>query len=170
MSVCRAHVARRPVLAAALTVGLCLGINPADTDARPVTPNIVLILTDDEDVGIHAFMLKTKALLEDQGTTFANFFVSYPWCCPSRATILRGQYAHNTGIVGNEPPGAGSRSSANWVSRSRRSPSGCRPRLFHRDGRQIHQPLRAGEKWRAIRLGRVVRRWQRASKLQLQAQ
>jgi arylsulfatase A-like enzyme len=94
-------------LAAALAVGLCLGINPADTDARPAKPNIVLILTDDEDVGIHAFMPKTKALLEDQGTTFANFFVSYPWCCPSRATILRGQYAHNTGIVGNEPPWGG---------------------------------------------------------------
>ena len=29
------------------------------------------------------------------------------WCCPSRTTILRGQYAHNTGIVGNEPPWSG---------------------------------------------------------------
>ena len=67
----------------------------------------MLIVTDDEDVGIHEFMPKTKALLEDRGTTFDNFFVSYPFCCPSRASILRGQYAHNTHIVGNEPPWGG---------------------------------------------------------------
>ena len=30
-----------------------------------------------------------------------------PQRCPSRTTILRGQYAHNTGIVGNEPPWGG---------------------------------------------------------------
>ena len=55
----------------------------------------------------HAFMPKTKALLEDQGTAFENFFISYPWCCPSRASILRGQYRHNTHVVGNEPPWGG---------------------------------------------------------------
>jgi N-acetylglucosamine-6-sulfatase len=107
MSRYRAHAARRPVSVAALVVGLCLGAIPGDTDARPAKPNIVLILTDDEDVGIHAFMPKTEALIEDQGTTFVNFFVTYPWCCPSRATILRGQYAHNTGVLGNEPPWGG---------------------------------------------------------------
>jgi arylsulfatase A-like enzyme len=64
-------------------------------------------MTDDEDVAIHEFMPKTKALLEDQGTTFESFFVTYPFCCPARATILRGQYAHNTHIVGNELPWGG---------------------------------------------------------------
>jgi N-acetylglucosamine-6-sulfatase len=64
-------------------------------------------MTDDEDVAIHQFMPKTKALLEERGTTFANFFVTYPFCCPSRASILRGQYAHNTHIVGNEQPWGG---------------------------------------------------------------
>jgi arylsulfatase A-like enzyme len=67
----------------------------------------VLIVTDDEDVAAHAFMPKTKALLEDRGTTFDNFFVTYSFCCPSRASILRGQYAHNTHIVGNEQPWGG---------------------------------------------------------------
>jgi arylsulfatase A-like enzyme len=52
-------------------------------------------------------MPKTKALLADRGTTFENFFVTYPFCCPSRASILRGQYSHNTHIVGNEQPWGG---------------------------------------------------------------
>lgn len=70
-------------------------------------PNIVFIISDDEDVRSHAFMPKTKALVEDQGIVFENFFVTYALCCPSRTSILRGQYAHNTGVVGNEPPQGG---------------------------------------------------------------
>ena len=92
----------------ALALGLMQNPKPVDAKASPAaSPNIVLVMTDDEDVRIHQFMPKTKALLMDRGTTFTNFFVSYPWCCPSRTTILRGQYAHNTGIVGNEPPWGG---------------------------------------------------------------
>ena len=92
----------------------------------PRQPNIVLILTDDEDLAIHQFMPKTKALLEDHGTRFDNFFVTYSFCCPSRASILRGQYAHNTHIVGNEQPWGGFESSASWGSRNRPWPPGCR--------------------------------------------
>lgn len=87
-----------------------LGLSAHPLAAEPVEsgqPNIVLIMTDDEDVALHAFMPKTKALLHDRGTTFDNFFVTYSFCCPSRASILRGQYAHNTHIVGNEPPWGG---------------------------------------------------------------
>jgi arylsulfatase A-like enzyme len=81
---------------------------PADAAPEPsARPNLVLILTDDEDVAIHEFMPKTRALLEDRGVSFDNFFVSYAFCCPSRASILRGQYAHNTQIVGNEMPFGG---------------------------------------------------------------
>jgi len=94
-----------PVLLAALAIGLSQHQSLAAEPARQ--PNIVLVMTDDEDVAIHEFMPKTKALLEDQGTVFDNFFVTYPFCCPSRASILRGQYAHNTHIVGNEPPWGG---------------------------------------------------------------
>ncbi|MHB1096886.1 MAG: sulfatase family protein [Gemmatimonadaceae bacterium] len=77
----------------------------AQTAAGPVDrPNIVFILTDDEDTELHAFMPKTKALLHDEGTTFDNYFVTYSLCCPSRATTLRGQYPHSTGVRGNTPP------------------------------------------------------------------
>ena len=81
---------------------------PVEAAGAPAArPNIVLILTDDEDVASHRFMPKTKALLEDRGTRFDNFFVSYPFCCPSRASILRGQYGHNTQVLGNELPYGG---------------------------------------------------------------
>ena len=32
---------------------------------------------------------------------FPDAFLSTPLCCPSRASILTGQYAHNTGVLDN---------------------------------------------------------------------
>lgn len=102
--------------AVALLLGVCAiaacgrveGATPAtvaEAAQAPVDrPNIVFILTDDEDTALHAFMSKTKALLHDAGTTFDNYFVTYSLCCPSRATTLRGQYPHSTGVRGNTPP------------------------------------------------------------------
>src|SRR3546814_12561404 len=52
-------------------------------------------------------MPKTKALIEDQGVAFENYFVTYSFCCPSRATLLRGQYSHNHRIQGNVLPTGG---------------------------------------------------------------
>jgi N-acetylglucosamine-6-sulfatase len=97
----------RSLPTAALIFGLCLSPISGYAQAESSRANIVLIVTDDEDVAAHAFMPKTKALLENQGTAFENFFISYPWCCPSRASILRGQYGHNTHVVSNEPPWGG---------------------------------------------------------------
>jgi arylsulfatase A-like enzyme len=64
-------------------------------------PNIVLILTDDLDARSVTTMANVERLLTRQGTTFANFFAATPLCCPSRATILRGQYPHNHRVLGN---------------------------------------------------------------------
>ncbi|MEK0081910.1 sulfatase [Benzoatithermus flavus] len=88
---------------------LALGLSFAgSTSAAPARkPSIVLILTDDEDLASHRVMKKTKTLLEDQGVVFTNYFVSYSFCCPSRATIMRGQYPHNHRIEGNEWPTGG---------------------------------------------------------------
>lgn len=67
------------------------------------SPNIVIILADDMDRSLLPFVEKTNELIGAQGATFENFFITTPLCCPSRASILRGQYAHNTDILDNAP-------------------------------------------------------------------
>jgi arylsulfatase A-like enzyme len=52
-------------------------------------------------------MSNTRRLLGDQGTTFDKSFVSLPLCCPSRATFLTGQYAHNHRVLSNSLPTGG---------------------------------------------------------------
>jgi arylsulfatase A-like enzyme len=64
-------------------------------------PNIVLVLLDDLEVEAFRFMPRTQALIADSGATFDSAFVSAPLCCPSRVSLLRGQYAHNTGVLAN---------------------------------------------------------------------
>src|SRR5262245_32756792 len=70
-------------------------------------PNVVVIATDEQTAADLAAMPQTRALIGDEGTTFANSFVSLSECCPSRATFLTGQYAHNHGVLNNEPPFGG---------------------------------------------------------------
>jgi N-acetylglucosamine-6-sulfatase len=63
-------------------------------------PNIVVIETDDLDdslVGLPTVVRK----LAQRGTTFSNYVVTDPLCCPSRATLLTGQYTHNHGVRAN---------------------------------------------------------------------
>jgi N-acetylglucosamine-6-sulfatase len=70
---------------------------------NPEKPNIVFILTDDQPKSTLPNMPYVQSRIKGKGTTFTNAFNVYPLCCPSRAIIQRGQYAHNTGIFGNEP-------------------------------------------------------------------
>jgi arylsulfatase A-like enzyme len=48
-----------------------------------------------------------RALVADPGITFTNFFVNDALCCPSRASILRGQYPHNHHVTSNTRPSGG---------------------------------------------------------------
>lgn len=70
-------------------------------------PNIVFILTDDQDVQLGGMtpLVKTKKLIASHGITFTNAFASTPICCPSRSTILTGRYQHNHGVLNNSVPG-----------------------------------------------------------------
>jgi arylsulfatase A-like enzyme len=61
----------------------------------------VFVLTDDLDTAELRYMPHTLALIARRGATFDRYFVSNSLCCPSRVTMLRGQYAHNTGVWSN---------------------------------------------------------------------
>jgi len=68
---------------------------------------VIVFETDDQTVSDMAALPRVRALIGRQGVTFDNSFVNYPQCCPSRATFLTGQYAHNHGVLSNHPPDGG---------------------------------------------------------------
>jgi N-acetylglucosamine-6-sulfatase len=80
----------------ALVAGEAQGASPR--------PNVVFILTDDMTTSELAGMPNVQSLIAAQGTTFNEAYVSFPLCCPSRATMLSGLYMHNHGVRGNFPP------------------------------------------------------------------
>jgi N-acetylglucosamine-6-sulfatase len=101
---------RLAALAAVLTsiaVATAWSENAAQAEPSSGRPNIVVFMTDDETVAELGGMPHTRRLIERQGVRFARSYVSYPVCCPSRATYLTGQYAHNHGVMGLYPPTGG---------------------------------------------------------------
>jgi N-acetylglucosamine-6-sulfatase len=89
-----------PLLFLALLIGWLPFMGPLATPAQSSgQPNIILIITDDMRVDDLAAMPRTRALLVARGMTFSNTFVTTPSCCPSRSSILRGQYTHNHGVL-----------------------------------------------------------------------
>lgn len=70
-------------------------------------PNIVLITSDDQTAVELRWMPRTRRLLGRAGVTFSDMVAPHPNCCPSRAQILSGQYAHNNGVRTNSPPWGG---------------------------------------------------------------
>jgi len=78
-------------------------------------PNILLIVSDDQgynDLGILGNGIITPALnrLAAEGTRLTNFYVAWPACTPSRASLLTGRYPQRNGIydmIRNEAPDYG---------------------------------------------------------------
>lgn len=80
----------------------------ADDERCESRPNIVLVNLDDADWDIFdpeilAELYPAINRLSRQGIRFTNMHVTTPLCGPSRACLMRGQYAFNTGIKANVP-------------------------------------------------------------------
>jgi N-acetylglucosamine-6-sulfatase len=61
----------------------------------------MIVLDDADGESMDLGLQQTKALVAGQGVTLPNFITTTPLCGPSRASMLRGQYAHNTRIKSN---------------------------------------------------------------------
>lgn len=84
-----------------ITVTLPVQAATSGPDARP---NIIVIMTDDQDTASISKLPETQSLLVDKGMTFKTNIVTYAKCCPSRASFITGQYPHNTGVEANSLP------------------------------------------------------------------
>ncbi len=76
----------------------------APAPAQSSRPNIVTIVTDDMRTDDLRWMPNVRRLLAGRGLTFRNSFSPYPLCCPARASLLSGQYAHNHRVFSHRPP------------------------------------------------------------------
>jgi N-acetylglucosamine-6-sulfatase len=99
----RIRVAIAAALALALTMLAMAGLAGPARAGSQAQPNIVVVTTDDQPLSMMRgrYMPKTTKQIGERGTTFTNHVVTTPLCCPSRATMLTGQYAHNHAVLTN---------------------------------------------------------------------
>jgi arylsulfatase A-like enzyme len=96
-------------LIAGMLVGLLFACACADALAQrwhernlKKKPNVLFIVTDDQRAEeTMDVMPATRRWFGAGGTRFQNAFTTTPMCCPARASILSGRYAHNHGVLLN---------------------------------------------------------------------
>jgi N-acetylglucosamine-6-sulfatase len=94
------------VLACVLVVGAAACTGSSKQPSRPLgpataaRPNIVFVLTDDLTENLLPYMPHVLAL-QRAGMRFTNYTVTDSLCCPSRASILTGDFPHTTKIFIN---------------------------------------------------------------------
>ena len=136
------HIALSALALGALVAAAVTGGAPDRAEAAKgqKRPNVIVLMSDDQTAASQSVMKHTNALLGDRGATFDNSFTNWPLCCPSRATFLTGQYAHNHGVLGNLAAIWGLR-----APRPRAHAAGLAAalRLLHGRDRQVPQRLRA---------------------------
>src|ERR1700755_533421 len=92
-----------PVVGVTVASLLAWTIKPKPkAQAAPKRPNIIVILADDmgfSDVGCYGSEIRTPNIdsLANSGVRFTHFR-NTARCCPSRASLLTGLYAHQTGV------------------------------------------------------------------------
>ena len=84
-----------------ILLGLCLMTRALTVVAAP-RPNIIIAMADDmgwSDIGCYGGEINTPNLnaLAEEGVRFTQFY-NTGRCCPTRATLLSGVYAHQAGI------------------------------------------------------------------------
>lgn len=77
--------------------------------ASSIRPNIVFILTDDQDLHLNSldYMPFVQKHLLDEGTFYKRHFCTIALCCPSRVSLWTGKAAHNTNVTDVNPPYGG---------------------------------------------------------------
>ncbi|HEX5951394.1 MAG TPA: sulfatase [Actinomycetota bacterium] len=101
----RARTAAVAALAVSVGAALAPAVLPEGDSPRP---NIVVVLTDDQtwdsiprSVAVMPYLQGRAMDPRDHWVVFPNAFVNTPLCCPSRATMLTGRFAHRTGVRNN---------------------------------------------------------------------
>jgi arylsulfatase A-like enzyme len=97
------------VLAAVVALALWApGAGPPPAGAQTTAkPNIIVLLTDDQESRSMRVMKTVAKELKRKGVTMKRFYDNFPLCCPARTTIFTGQYAHNHHVLSNQPPEGG---------------------------------------------------------------
>ncbi|KAF4307599.1 Arylsulfatase [Botryosphaeria dothidea] len=87
------------------SLGLLLG----GALASAKQPNILFVLTDDQDLHMNSvdYMPLLQKHIIEKGTTFSKHFCTVAICCPSRANLWTGHAAHNTNVTDVSPPYGG---------------------------------------------------------------
>jgi hypothetical protein len=86
----------------------CADANDDDeAEGAKERPNVLIIMTDDQRASSDGLsvMDDLQAIYGGGGTYYPNAVATTPLCCPSRASIMTGRYAHNTGIQHNDGNG-----------------------------------------------------------------
>jgi arylsulfatase A-like enzyme len=91
----------------ALGLAGCGGDDSSPEPARADAPNVILVLTDDQDAASLQQMPYVGGHFAAGAHAFREAFVTTPECCPSRASFLTGEYAHNHGVLSNDPKDGG---------------------------------------------------------------
>ena len=93
------------MLTAFIVTGISVGACSSQTNSPTAIkerPNIVLIMADDlgySDIGCYGSEIRTPNLdtLAANGVRFTQFY-NTARCCPTRAALMTGRYAHQSGV------------------------------------------------------------------------
>ena len=74
---------------------------------QALRPNVLVVLTDDQRWDNLDVMPTVTRELVGRGVSFPDSFVTTSLCCPSRASLYSGEYAHHHGVLNNSGPNGG---------------------------------------------------------------